>query len=69
VKTRHAGRDATQALQGGAPVRHAEVPHLRLLRGRTGAQTEISLGVLAYNLKRVINVLGGRRASIALAAA
>lgn len=40
-----------------------------LLRGRNGAQTEISLGVLAYNLKRVINVLGGRRASIALAAA
>lgn len=40
-----------------------------LLRGRNGAQTEISLGVLAYNLKRVMNVLGGRRASIALAAA
>jgi len=30
-----------------------------LLRGLKGAQTEISLGVMAYNLKRMINVLGG----------
>jgi transposase len=30
-----------------------------LLRGLKGAQTEISLGVLAYNLKRMMNVLGG----------
>jgi len=30
-----------------------------LLRGVKGAQTEISLGVMAYNLKRMINVLGG----------
>lgn len=29
-----------------------------LLRGLRGAQTEISLGVMAYNLKRMINVLG-----------
>jgi len=36
-----------------------------LLRGRNGAQTEMSLAVLAYNLKR--NVLGGRRFSLALA--
>jgi len=38
-----------------------------LLRGRNGAQTEMSLAVLAYNLKRMINVLGGRRFSLALA--
>ena len=31
-----------------------------LLRGLKGAQTEIGLGVMAYNLKRMINVLGGR---------
>ena len=30
-----------------------------LLRGVGGAQTEISLGTMAYNLKRMINVLGG----------
>lgn len=30
-----------------------------LLRGVNGAQTEISFGVMAYNLKRMINVLGG----------
>lgn len=29
-----------------------------LLRGLQGAQTEISLGVMAYNLKRMINILG-----------
>jgi len=32
-----------------------------LLRGLTGANTEISLGVMAYNLKRMINVLGEER--------
>lgn len=32
-----------------------------LLRGLRGSQTEISLGVMAYNLKRMINVLGGAR--------
>jgi transposase len=30
-----------------------------LLRGIKGAQTEISLAVMAYNLKRMINVVGG----------
>ncbi|MGA3265008.1 MAG: transposase [Terracidiphilus sp.] len=30
-----------------------------LLRGLGGAQTEISLGTMAYNLKRMINALGG----------
>jgi len=29
-----------------------------LLRGRRGAQTEMSLAVLSYNLKRVLQVLG-----------
>lgn len=32
-----------------------------LLRGLSGAQTEISLGVMAYNLKRMINVVGRAR--------
>jgi transposase len=31
-----------------------------LLRGLKGARTEISLAVLVYNLKRMINLLGGR---------
>jgi transposase len=30
-----------------------------LLRGLTGARTEISLAVMAYNLKRMVNLLGG----------
>jgi transposase len=41
-------------------------PHL-LLRGLAGAQTEISLATLAYNLKRMINVLGGKKLATALA--
>ena len=32
-----------------------------LLRGLRGAQTEISLGVMAYNLKRMINIVGATR--------
>jgi hypothetical protein len=31
-----------------------------LLRTLTGAQTEISLGTMAYNLKRMLKVLGGK---------
>ena len=38
-----------------------------LLRGLRGAQTEISLAVAAYNLKRMMNVLGGSRLRAALA--
>lgn len=38
-----------------------------LLRGISGAQTEISLATMAYNLKRMINVLGGNRLRAALA--
>lgn len=29
-----------------------------LLRGRNGARIEIGLAVMAYNLKRIVNVLG-----------
>ncbi|HVH70608.1 MAG TPA: transposase [Candidatus Dormibacteraeota bacterium] len=32
-----------------------------LLRGLRGAQTEISLATMAYNLKRMMKVLGGRQ--------
>ena len=38
-----------------------------LLRGVAGAETEISLGVLGYNLKRLIRTLGGRQLVTALA--
>jgi transposase len=40
-----------------------------LLRGRRGAQTEISLATIAYNLKRMMNVLGGLCLRRTLAAA
>jgi transposase len=40
-----------------------------LLRGLRGAQTEISLGVMVYNLKRMINVLGASLLRIQLATA
>ena len=38
-----------------------------LLRGLQGAQTEISLAVTAYNLKRMLSILGGRQLNTALA--
>lgn len=38
-----------------------------LLRGRMGAQTEMSLATLAYNLKRMLKVLGGVAFRAALA--
>jgi transposase len=31
-----------------------------LLRGLRGTQTEIGLAVMAYNLKRMVNILGGQ---------
>jgi hypothetical protein len=37
-------------------------------RGLRGAQTEISLAVAACNLKRMLNILGGRRLHAALQA-
>ena len=36
-----------------------------LLRGRRGAQAEMSLAVIAYNLKRMMNVLGRLRLAAA----
>jgi transposase len=38
-----------------------------LLRGLAGAQTEISLATLVYNLKRMLNILGGIQLRSALA--
>jgi IS5 family transposase len=38
-----------------------------LLRGLKGAQTEMSLAVMAYNLKRMMNVLGAYLLRTALA--
>lgn len=40
-----------------------------LLRGRRGAQTEMGLAIMAYNLKRMINILGAQSLSWKLAAA
>ena len=37
-----------------------------LLRGLGGAQTEISLGTMVYNLKRMIKVLGANKLALAL---
>jgi hypothetical protein len=37
-----------------------------LLRGMAGAQIEISLATMAYNMKRMMNVLGGRNLAAAL---
>jgi hypothetical protein len=39
-----------------------------LLRGLAGAQTEISLATMVYNLKRMLNVLGGSQLRDALSA-
>jgi hypothetical protein len=39
-----------------------------LLRGLRGAQTEISLAVAGYHLKRMLNILGGRKLHVALQA-
>ena len=38
-----------------------------LLRGLSGARTEIALGILAYNLKRITNLLGAAKLTQALA--
>lgn len=40
-----------------------------LLRGLQGTHTEISLAVMAYNLKRMVNVLGASHLTRALAPA
>jgi IS5 family transposase len=38
-----------------------------LLRGLVGAQTEINLASMVYNLKRMLNVLGGSKLREAMA--
>jgi transposase len=40
-----------------------------LLRGLSGARTEIGIGVMAYNLKRIVNLLGASRLIQALTTA
>ena len=51
-----------------AELKYRSFGHPRfLLRGRGGAQTEISLATLAYNLKRMMRVLGGTSLRTALA--
>jgi transposase len=43
-------------------LKHRVFGHPRLLlRGLSGARTEIALGIMAYNLKRILNVLGPAR--------
>jgi hypothetical protein len=37
-----------------------------LLRGLSGAQTEMSLAVVAYNIKRMFNILGGLQSSFSI---
>ena len=50
-----------------AELKYRSFGHPRfLLRGRGGAQTEISLATLAYNLKRMMTVLGGASLRAAL---
>jgi transposase len=51
-----------------AELKYRSFGHPRfLLRGLGGAQTEISLATLAYNLKRMLKVLGGAALRVALA--
>ena len=54
-------QDAAKKMHGGVSLRHAEIPNIRppaLPRhALQGTQTEISLAVMAYNLKRMMNVL------------
>jgi transposase len=43
-------------------LKYAIFGHPRLLlRGLSGARTEIGIGVMAYNLKRMLNLLGATR--------
>jgi DDE family transposase len=50
-----------------ATIKYRILSHPRLLlRGRTGANTELNLAVMAYNLKRMANVLGSARLTLAL---
>jgi transposase len=50
-----------------ATLKYRILGHPRLLlRGLEGAQTEISVATIAYNLKRMINLLGGQKLAMAL---
>jgi transposase len=50
-----------------ATIKYRIFGHPRLLlRGREGAHTELTLAVMAYNLKRMANVLGNTRLTRAL---
>jgi transposase len=50
-----------------AALKYRILGHPRLLlRGLAGAQIEISLATAAYNLKRMINVMGGKKLAMAL---
>src|SRR5438045_7295381 len=69
---RNAGDDAVTTIHRRTSVRLAEVPHLRTPtfpapRGVRGAQAEISLATMVYNLKRMLNVLGATQLQQALA--
>jgi transposase len=51
-----------------ASIKYRIFEHPRfLLRGLAGAQAEISLAAIVYNLKRMMKVLGGNRLQLALA--
>src|SRR6267378_3324135 len=66
----HAGGDAAATINRGHPfanLKYRIFGHPRfLLRGLRGAQTEMSLAVTAYNLKRMLTILGGRKLHAAL---
>src|SRR5712664_1466492 len=70
--TGHAGGDAAATSHRGTSIRQFEIPHLRTstlpAAWTAGAQTEISLAVAAYNLKRMLNILGGRKLHVAMQA-
>ena len=57
-------------MHGRASFRDDQVPYLRtsglLMRGLSGAKVEIGLATMAYNLKRITNVLGARKLTEAL---
>jgi transposase len=50
-----------------ATIKYRIFGHPRLLlRGQAGARTELGLAVMAYNLKRMANVLGTANLALAL---
>ena len=67
---RHTAADAPQTMYSRASLRNLKYRifgHPRfLLRGLAGAKIEIGLGVMAYNLKRIMSVLGGAKLAVLL---